>query len=68
MRLLLPILEARNVTCVNKFCSGEIGALAFLWFVHRERKQIAKLPMKNELERPIRKHKSSLMEIPEAEK
>lgn len=27
-----------------------------------------KLPMKNELERPIRKHKSSLMEIPEAEK
>ncbi len=66
------ILRARNVNFTNKlpsrFCSREIGALAFLWFLHRDRKQINSLPLKNELARPIRKHNSSLMEIPEAEK
>lgn len=65
-------MRARNVNFTNKlpsrFFSAEIGALAFLWFLHRDRKQINSLLLKNESGRPIRKHNSSLMEMPEAEK
>lgn len=66
--ILLTVFQARNANCINNSCSGEIGALVFLWFVHRDRKQTNPLPMKNELEKPIREHKSCLMERPQDEK
>lgn len=38
----------------KQFCMEEIGALASLWVVNRDRKQTNSLAMKNELERQIR--------------
>lgn len=66
--ILLRIFRARNANCINNPCSGEIGALVFLWLVQRDGKPAIPLPMKNEQEKPIREHKSCLMERPQDEK
>lgn len=66
--ILLRIFRARNANCINSSCSGEIGALVFLWLVQKDGKQANPLPMKNEQEKSIREHKSCLMEGPQDEK